>query len=425
MAITTRATSTGPNSFATSTTISLPTGTVANDLTVIVGGFDGATVGNSVTVPVGWTTIGNANGMFACYRKFVALDPTTVTFTTSDVAADWETAAVSLIGCDTTTPVDVFSSYFELLSSDRTATYRAPGVCPNFTNDLSLACFVNATSLGDTQSVPAGYSSVVATTSGPSVLIASKQLSSAATTGDQFTTATHTNQPKGGFQIALHASGDSAATPAAPLVTIGGIYNVSPVATSITVPLSRIGAQQNDLACVLVAANGETIATPAGWTQQAVGSDVYTFTRAFQSGDSDPVFTAAGSTSQSLIAFLMRATNGQAMTIDQVHTATGTGSATLATQTPGAANDYLVAMWGQSSANGDTWTPDGGLTQEAIVTNGPSLLMQDVQPAAVPTGAFTATGSNGGRTIFASELLITPPAGASTATTGAMVSIIT
>jgi hypothetical protein len=412
MAISVRATSTGPNSFATSTTISLPTGTVANDLTVIVGGFDGATVGNSVSIPAGWTTIGNANGMFACYRKFVALDPTTVTFTTSDSAADWETAAASFIGCDTTTPVDTFNSYFELLSSDRTATYRAPSVGPNYTNDLSLACFVNATSLGDTQTVPAGYSSVVASTAGPSVLIASKQLSSGAQTGDQFTTATHTNQPKGGFQIALHASGDSAAS-TAPIVTISGIYNVSPVAASITVPLSRIGAQQNDLAVVLVAATAETISTPAGWTQQAAGTnDVYTFTRFFQSGDSDPVFTAAASTSQSLIAFLLRATNGGLSTIDQVHTASGTGSATLATQTPGAANDYLVAMWGQATANGDTWTPSGSLTQEAVVTNGPSLLVQDVQPASVPTGTFTATASGGSHAVFASEILLTPPAGA-------------
>lgn len=409
MAITTRATSTGPNSFATSTTINLPSGTTTDDLTVIVGGYDGATKGNSVTIPAGWTTVGNCNGMFACYRKFQGGDPSSVTFTTSDGSADWETVAASFIGCDTATPVDTFNSYFELLLIDRTATYRAPSIVPNYANDLSLACFVSGVSLGDAQSVPAGYASVVASTSGPSALISSKQLSSGAATGDQFTTATHTNQPKSGFQIALHAAGDTAAS-TAPIVTMGGIYNNSPAAASATVPLSRIGAQQNDLACVLIAANGEVVSpTPDGWTQQALGSSVYTFTRAVQSGDSDPVFTLGGLAALSVIAFLMRASNGGVLTIDQVHTASGTGSATLATQTPAAANDYLVAMWGQSTATGDTWTPSGSLTQEALVTNGPSLLVQDVQPAAVPTGTFTATASGGSHTVFASELLITPP----------------
>lgn len=425
MAITTRATSTGPSNSATSTTITLPTGTVANDLTVIVGGFAGATVGNSVTTPVGWTVIGNANGMFAVYRKFVGGDSNNVTFTTSDSANSWQTVAASFIGCDTTTPVDVFSSFFELLVSDRGVTYPAPSVNPNFTNDLLLACFVDGTTLGDTQSVPSGFSSVIASVGGPSTLITEKQLSSAAVTGNAVTTNQRSNQPKAGFQIALHASGDTPASAAAPQIGICGIYNVSPFATSITVPLSRIGAQQNDLACVLVAANGQTITTPSGWTQQAVGSDVYTFTRVFQSGDTDPTFTAGGSTSQSLIAYLMRATNGGLSTIDgAVHTATGTGSATLATVTPAQANEYLVAMWGQSSGNGDTWTPSGSLTQEALVTNGPSLLVQDVQPAPVPTGTFTATGSNVGRTIFASEILLIPPAGAAGVKNPPIVSVI-
>jgi hypothetical protein len=421
--ITIRAVSTGPNNLATSSTINLPSGTTTNDLTVIVGGQNVSSFANAVTIPAGWTTIGNAMGMFACYRKFVALDPSSVTFNSSQ-SAFWETVAVSFIGCDTTTPVDVFNTYFEQLVSDRGLSVTAQSVAPKFNNDLLLTCFVDGTSLGDSQSVPSGFAALVTSAGGPSTMITQKQLRGAAQTGIAVSTNQRTNQPKAAFTLALHASGDTAAVAAAPIMTIGGIYNVSPVATTITVPLSQLGAQQNDLTCVVACPQGSTFASPpAGWTQQALANNIYTFTRAFQNGDADPVFTAGGSVAQSLIAVVLRATNFGVPVIDQVHTATGTGSATLATQTPAHANEYLFAAWGQNSASGDTWTPSASLTQEALVTNGPSLLVQDIQPAAVPTGTFTATASGGTHAVGAAGILITPPSG-STPTPGVMASLI-
>jgi hypothetical protein len=426
MAITLRGTTSGPNPFSATTTINLPTGTVAGDLTLIVGQYVGATVPNSVSITnTGWTTLVNCNGMFAIYREFVLGDPTSVVFTSTDGANVWQTAAVSYTGCDSATPIDTFNVFMEVFPSGLTAALRAPSVAPSFGADLLLACFVG-NDTGGVPSTPAGFTSVIGIIGGPAILIASKQLAGAAQTGDAVSTMHNAASPKFGIQIGLHAAGDTPAAPAAPIITWGGMHVVSPFAASITVPLSMINAQQNDIVCVCMAASGETIATPAGWTAQGAAQDYYLFTRTFQSGDPNPTFTAAGSNDLTAVSFLLRATNGGVSTINVINTQVGSGtpsSATLPSVASVTARDYLVATWGQSSANGYTWTPSVGLTTQIQENNGPSILVQDLQPSPNPTGAFTAV-STGNPTIFAIELLVTPPAAAPTSVGGPITSLI-
>ena len=407
MTISVRATSTGPNNLSTSTTINLPTGTTTNDLTVILGGHSG---GNAVTVPSGWTAVCNANGMFAIYRVYQGGDPSSLTISASGGSDWWETVAASFIGVDTTTPIDTSNSFFLNMGIGPQGTWRAPSVAPNFNNSLLLACFVDGTSLGGSITGPGGsYSTVIGNGGGPSVLITSQQLSSAAQTGDCTGSIGHTNQPKMGVQIALHASGDSSATPASPIITWGGLTTAQNSSTGFTVGLSTIGPLQNDLVCVCVASQGT--ASISGYTTQGGGNDVYLFTHPFTTGDPDPTVSLGTAGFYIFGAFLLRSTNGALATIDQTNTQGGSGSpssATLSTLTPATASEYLVAFWGDSDTVSGTFTPDGSLTTQAQIDNNPSILIMDTQPASNPTGTFTSTNSGTHAQIYAIELLVQP-----------------
>ena len=407
MTISVRATSTGPNNLSTSTTINLPTGTTTNDLTVILGGHSG---GNAVTVPSGWTAVCNANGTFAIYRVYQGGDPSSLTISASGGSDWWETVAASFIGVDTTTPIDTSNSFFLNMGIGPQGTWRAPSVAPNFNNSLLLACFVDGTSLGGSITGPGGsYSTVIGSGGGPSVLITSRQLSSAAQTGDCTGSIGHTNQPKMGVQIALHASGDSAATVASPIVTWGGLTTAQSSGTGFTVGLSTIGALQNDLVCVCVVSQGT--ASISGYTTQGSGNNVYLFTHPFTTGDPDPTASLGTAGFYIFGAFLLRSTSGALATIDQTNTQGGSGSpssATLSTLTPATASEYLVAFWGDSDSVSGTFTPDGSLTTQAQIDNNPSILIMDTQPASNPTGTFTSTNSGTHAQIYAIELLVQP-----------------
>lgn len=419
MAISLRATSTGPNSHSTSTTINLPSGTTTGDFTIIVGSYLNLT---TVTPPSGWTNIINANGQFACYRMWQSGDPSSVTFTGSTTNW-WATAAASYTGVDATTPIDTSNSCFANTKNwGSNSLYKAPSVNPSWNNDLLLAVLWNSPFVGGGTLTPAsGFTSRVVSNPGPCVAITDKQLSSAAATGDAVSTWLNTSASLvGAAQIALHASGDTAAAPADPSITWGAVYANNGLFSgpgTITIPLSSLNAQQDDLICIFAADNnlgGAYPTAPTGYTLQASGNGSFLWTRSYQSGDADPGIVLSATNYSAHAAIALRSVGSASPpVIDQVNSAAGSGSpstATLSSLTPATATEYLLAWFGQNdTSGGDTWTPPGGLTQQLTSTFGPSGLVCDTQPASVPTGTISGTDSQS-NAIYAIELLVQPGA---------------
>jgi hypothetical protein len=401
MAISVRATTTGPSNHSTTTTINLPTGTTTGDITIVIGSYLNST---AVTIPGGWTTILNAYGQFACYRMWQSGDPSSVTFTGANTDW-WETLAISYIGVDATTPIDASNSCFAQTNHWGNSLYIAPSVCPSWHNDLLLACFwTNSFSGGGTFTPPSGFTSRVSTNSGPNLAISDMQLSSAAATGNAVATfANGSLVTTVGAQIALHAAGDTSATPAAAPITWGSVYANSGLFSGsfFTIPLSSaLNPMQNDLICIFLADNdlgGSYPSTPTGFTLQASGNGSFLFTRSYQTGDPDPQVPLTA-TNYSTHAVVALRSVGNTPSVDQVNSAAGSGSphstATLASMTPANANEYLMAWFGQmDTSGGDTWTPPAGFTQQLVSAQGPSAVLYDMQPASVPTGTIAATDS--------------------------------
>ncbi len=424
MAISLRGTSTGPNSFAHATTINLPTGTTTGDLTIVVGSYFNL---SAVTVPAGWTAAFNFNGQFAFYRVFQVSDPSSLTISAAGVTnAFWQTAAISYIGCDGSTPVDVVNACVSIengaqASSWGTGYFNAPSVNPNFVNDLLVGCFINGNSGGGGSfAAPSGFTARVSSTAGPNVGIADKQLSSAAATGNAITTnfgGLANDDPYSGVMIALHASGDTPSAQSAATVIWGGVAfhaaNDSGPG-NVTVPLSEIAAQQNDLICIFAVGSSGTLTAPAGYSTQQSGNGSYLFTRTFQAGDANPAVALSVTARTAVAAVALRLSYGAgsgAPIIDQTNSAAGSGSPTtavLASLTPGNAHEYLLTWFGQSDTTGsDTWTPPAGLTKQAQNTFGPSAILYDIQPASVPTGTQTAQDTLANQ-IFGIGLLVSP-----------------
>ena len=423
MAITVRATSTAANNFASSESINLPTGTTTGDLTIIIGTLDGNT---TITEPAGWSTILNTGfSQFIFYRLYQGGDPSSVTVTAGGTHF-WGMAAATFEGCDATTPIDAFNTCVSLPNNAvgdgfGKNFYNAPSVNPNYAADYLLACFLDANGGGGgTITFPSGFSNVVTQAPGPNVAISSKQLSGAGSTGNQKASWHSDTSFNVGVQIALHASGDTPASPASPTVTWSGINTTIQISWPYTVPFSEINAQTGDLECIFATFNnGVTATTPSGWTlQESGGNGNYLFTRVRQNGDSDPSLALSGGATGIVAAIALHtsgAVNGPL--IDQKNSQLGSGtpsSATLSSLTPATATEYLIAAWGQVSGSSSTWTPSGSLTTEVTSGYGPSLIVMDTQPASQPTGTFT-TESSLNTAIFASELLVQavmPPSGA-------------
>ena len=414
-AITVRSTSTGPNSLGSSTTINLPSGTTTGDVTIIAGCNAGSPSSPApVPAPSGWTNICNSNGLFVVYRVYQGGDPSSVTFTQTGGVSDWwETAAATFIGVDTSNPIDTSNSYFSYLTNTPNTTWRAPSVAPNYSGGLLLAIFCDNSSGGGSVPLPTGLSSIAAATGGPSVLIAGKPIATPTVQTGDYTATKSGVACKMGCQVALKASGAASVTAATPIITWGGQWSFASSSSSVTVPFSGVGMQQNDLAVVCLSLDTTTSSTPSGWTQQATGgARVYLFTHPWTAGDPDPTFTFGVGAYMMASAYVLRSTNGQQATIDQVNTASGSGSpnvATLSSLTPATATEYIFAYWGSgATSGGGTWTAPGGMTNQFASTYEPSTLVCDVQPAANPTGTFAGTNSYGSANLYAIELLVEP-----------------
>jgi len=427
MPVTLRATSTGANNNAVSTTINLPAGTALGDVTVV--GFvkqaayaDAAP--QSVTTPAGWSVICNANGQGVIYRLFQSADPTTITLTAA-ASGWWNSVAASYIGCDATTPVDAYNSclFTEIATGGGgtiTPLHLAPSINPNFQSDLLVAIYGTSyiTSVS-APTLPPGFTSRIAALGGPSVVLCDKQLDTTNTpTGSQ--TVTWPPPPGNvgwGAQIALRTAGAASVTPATPRTTWGAWLNIPSGASvsSLTVPLSKTNPQPSDLVALFVAASGAISSPPAGYTQTAtIGGSCYLYTRVRQAGDADPVLTASSAIYFLVEAFCLRKSGAGGINpvIDQAVTAPGTGgaspwSAAAPSLSPANASEYLLAGWLSAANTAGAFTAPAGLTTQVSNAYAPSVLIADILPAATPTGTFTATYSGGAVAQFgAIEMLV-------------------
>lgn len=419
MSISVRTTSTGPNNQSTTTTISLPTGTTTGDLTILFGSQN-VTAGGSaatVTIPSGWTSIYNANGQFACYRLWQSGDPSSVTVS-STLNAWWHTGMITYIGCDATTPIDVSNGFLYTQSGGQESVngvYRVPSVNPTYQNDLLVAIvmYSNASSVSG-PTTPSGWTSRLTASGGPNFTLYDKQLSSSAATGDLTVTWSATTTSSGFFDtsimIALHASGDTAATQAQATVIWNGFHAITVNTSSGTFLLDRLGTQTGDLVVIWGAANTGTLSAPSGYTTKVNSNNCFLLTRTYQNGDTNPTltYTSAGFIGMFALVLRMSCSAGGVPTIGSINTATGAGTATIPSETPLTSYDKLLGLWAEGTTSTSTWTPPSTLTTWTKSGFGPDFLVADIQPASNPTGTYTASTNQAGTTMVGATMLVSP-----------------
>lgn len=389
-------TSVGPNTNGTSTSTSLPSGTTTGDVTILAVVFQSAV---TLVPPSGWAAIVNVPGFLVCYRVYQAGDPTSVTTTATTGTGFWESLGIAYSGLDTTNPVDA-ANVCPLYSSI-SAAYYAPSVSPGFATDTLLCIYGRGGSAaGSALTLPSGLTSQVSTVAGPCLQIASKTLTSAAPTGPQKATGTISNQAQVGAQIALKAAGATAVSPT-PQTTLAGIQFFYSNSASWGPNLTNLGVLPGDL--VVVFASGPDLSTltpPAGYTLAAsIPNVVDMFTHSFVSGDAvAPLFTTSLSFFEAQMLLVRGQGSGAALpSLDISGTASGSsGTVTSPNLTSAGSNELLCCFFGVPSTAGGTWTTlPTGFSDDPNSGSGPSTVLGWLEPAANPTGAFTAAQSQG------------------------------
>jgi len=406
MAIALRATSVGPSNNSTSTTISLPTGTTVGDVTIIAAcqGADS----NTLSAPSGWTTIVAGPAVCVCYRVFQSGDPSSVTVTSSG-SAWFESLAISYSGCDTTTPIDNSNWCARIHNQYSDTIFRAPSLNPNW-NSSQLVCVYARRNDGGggAFTMPSGVTSRVSTTTGPTLAIGDKALTNGTATGNlDATGASDGAQLQFGCQIALKASGASAATLDAKRPEFGALWSIPQgFGSTVTVDLARLLVKDGDMVCIAIDTNGNTITPPSGYTLQQSTTYGFVYTKVWHTGDATSLtFTLGANAYTWTIACILRCTAAGAGSISCATSseATGTGTATAPSLTPSTSYDFLACFWANNATSATTWTGQPtGITLEVVEGVGPSMIFAWNVPASNPTGTYTATNSNSAAVMAAS-----------------------
>jgi len=412
---------TGPNSNASSTSISLAAGVTTGDVSIIAYvqarnsyGGGGITI-PVITPPAGYTVLYNQGPMCVCWRAFQGGDATTGISASSTVSDWWESASITYSGLDTSNPIDA-SNFCNFLSSTATfavkgSLYRAPSLNPNYDGSRLLCIFASAGSSGLTIPLPSGLTAQANTGSGPALRLADKALSNGTPTGDFEASVSSPSVLHFGMQIALKASGAAAATLAAARPAICGLYNeltASATPFNQTLLLEQINVQDGDIVAVLISGPEFVTTPPSGYTARASSNlGALLYTKTWSTGDSkSPVFTFdgnSGSHYRGIDVALIRkvGVDVNSVNFDQVAQATASGTTTVTvtvgTLTPANANELLIVFFGSSTTNGGTISSvTGGLTVEENNPAGPLSYYGWAQPPANPTGSFSATWASAG-----------------------------
>jgi hypothetical protein len=400
--------STGPNDHALSTTLTLPTGLVAGDVTIAAFILDPGAAPQAITAPAGWTVVPTMNqpDVLVCYRVYQAGDPASITASTTAIAW-WESACVVYSGVDTTTPIDV-SNCCALITSNQAAIesplYRAPSVNPNWNGDQLVVLYLQSFDGGGSAitNLPSGLTLRKETTAGPSIAIYDKALSTAAGTGNQDISWNSTLLLQFGAQIALKAAGATAATPAAPNITFGGMQNgaLSVAATSAVIDFTQNNAQPGDLIVIGMQVVSNTnvpaasVTPPSGYTQQVFNTGAGVWTHHYASGDPTAVTFTFPATSyvSYVVAILRKSGTGTAtVVVDTSGIASANPTASTPSLTPASTGEMLLTFFSGANESAGAFSPQPtGLTIDFNDTFGPSMLFAWVEPVSSPTGSFSA-----------------------------------
>src|SRR6267142_3808390 len=421
MAIAFVASSIGNNNNSTTTSITLPTGFNSAGNVTIVSFVQAFNAGSQpiFTAPAGWTVLLSSGGALVVYRVWQSGDASSITGT-SNTSQWWISTADTYSGCNTTTPIDNFSSAIYALR-DSTTFYRSPQLNPNYSNSMLIAGFTNTSSSGGSWSgPPSGFTARGNSGSGPMVWTGEKALTDGTATSDQTITGRNDANVHVGYQIALRQAGATAATPANPYPYIAGLQSAGAASiTSFTGALDQLNVQNNDMVVFVFTGPGSW-STPSGYTKQINTTGAQTYTHLWLTGDSTaPNFTSAAAYTGVGI-YLVRSMGVSAgyvaVSVDSVtgNSTSGTSPVTGTTSsvTPAGANELLLCLFGVSVSGGTvTWSAiSGGLTQE-INSSAVLLVTGHVLPAASPTGTFSATdtGSSGTFVVEAIAALFNVP----------------
>jgi hypothetical protein len=404
------ATSTGPNTSATSETLTLPTGyNTAGNVTVAVF-TQTCTVSGTIgviTAPSGWTTLLNTPCTLVVYRAYQGGDGATITATSTSTSNWWISVADTYSGVDTTTPVDNFSS-FVTIRTDTTNLFRAPQLNPNFNNSMLLVGFTSNQSSGSPSwsGKPAGFTQRGNSDSGPHIWTGEKALTNGTGTGDQTITGETAINFHVGFQLALKQSGAAAATLDPPFPYIAGVSGtvIGVVGATFTPHLDYVNVQNNDIVLVSILGAG-VFTTPAGYTKENATQGAVIYSHQWLTGDTlTPTFTySSGSAYTPYSVHTIRPMSAANVYKDQISGALTSGTTTVTgttnSLTPAGSNELLLAIFGRNPSSGtDVWSAvSGGLTTDI---NSSSLLnvAGHVSGAASPTGTFSATDTVTGQT---------------------------
>jgi hypothetical protein len=416
---------TGPNSSSTSETLSMPTGyNTAGNITIAAFCNQGSL---TITPPSGWTTIASGLGWWIGYRVYVSGDASSITATVSTSGTFWMSAAACYSGVDNTNPVDAANWFVQLclptsITPAPTPLVRAPSLNPSYTNDQLVVFLMGCNDTGGTFTFPGGLTQRQSNVAGPCMAVLDTALTSTAATGNYNGAISNAaaTEPQIGVQIALKAAASTSGTLAVANVTQGGLIfgannNVTP-STSVALALGALGLKTGDLIVVALttgqSSTGALISAPSGYSgiQTTSYSGIYTHTWTGSGDNATPTFTLSPAAYATFSVSVLRAGGTGTISVDtSFFGTTGGNTAPSPSLTPASTNEMLLVHFTAQNVSAGTWssTP-GGLTLDANVANGPSLLMGWVEPVSSPTGSFSATNTEP-VVAWSTLIKVTPP----------------
>ncbi len=416
---------TGPNSNTTSETLTMPTGyNTAGNMTIAAFCNEGSL---AITPPTGWTTIAAGLGWWIGYRVYVSGDASSITASVASSGNFWMSSAVCYSGVDNSNPIDAANWFVQLSVAtgvSPTSLVRAPSLNPSYTNDMLVVCLMGCNDTTGTFTMPGGLTSRQTNGAGPAVAMLDVTLTSTVATGNYNGAISNfaANEPQIGVQIALKAAASTSGTPAVANVTQGGLIfgannNYAP-STSMPVALGALGLKTGDLVVIAVTtgqasvAAGATISPPSGYTgiQTTSYSGIYTHTWTGSGDNATPTFTLSPTAYAIYSVHILRAGGTGTISVDTSFFGTlGTNTAPSPSLTPASTNEMLLVHFTAQQVGSGAWSSiTSGLTLDANVANGPSLLMGWVEPVSSPTGSFSATNTEP-VVAWSTLIKVTPP----------------
>lgn len=395
-AITFHAVATGPNPNGGAFSTTLPTHS-DGDFVILecIGG--NRTNGSKAYADIaGWTA--QVNGLnYAIFTRFWHTgDATTVTCTPNGTGS-WETSTIATYsGVNVTTPVDGSGNSCIRISNNNNVSPRVsrmPSLSPSYTNDVLVVFYNYHTASSRSVTLPASLTSRNNNTSGPSIGMADKVLSTASPTGNlDGTWSSEENQGQSGAGLLLVDASPTGATTPTAIPTMACIFEH---ASTDTANYSDCFPNNNDLVSVFLLGTNTT-ATVSGFTKSfatGTGSGASTgvglFTHVYKTGDTTTYTISPAVTFIELV--IRNVTNNNTVIVDSSGTNELAASTTATSSSLSllSTNELYVVVYYAFPNLAFTWTANGTLALDYGSVN--NAIQQSQQSPSNPTGTFSAT----------------------------------